>query len=147
MSNNAAATTNNLSTVSNQRSTINAILFWLVSEFRDILEFFERVSSSIGKIELQELMLDAEKNLTERKRQFDIDLNETLDQSNDEKTRNYEHLRPTFGQPARKHDLEQIDAREKRRQEDISKKIHNLRTDAIVMFREWTQKRSMLCLF
>lgn len=146
MSNNAVATTNNLSTVSDPRSMIDGIVLWLVSEFRDVLEIFERVSSSIAKIELQELMLDAEKNLNERKRQFDIDLNETLDQSNDEKTSNYEHLRPTLGQPARKHDLEQIDTREKHRQEDISKKIHNLRTDAIVIFaNELERDRCFAC--
>ena len=92
-------------------------------------------------------MLKAETNINERKRHFEMELNERLHKSNEEKTSNYELLRPTFGQPARKHDLEQIDTRERRRQDDISKKIQILRTDAIVMITDGLWQKLILYLF
>ena len=103
-----------------------------ILEFRDVLELFERLSSSIGKIELNELTVQAEKNLDELKYQFDVTLYNLLKKANSEKTKNFGSLRPTLGQPSRKDDLERIDQEERVRQNNINSTVQQLRSTTIV---------------
>lgn len=55
-----------------------------------------------------------------------------MTRSNDENEKNFDLLRPTFGQPARKNDLEQIDKQERSRLERIDQTIQQLRTSSLV---------------
>jgi hypothetical protein len=101
-------------------------------EFRSILELFERTSSLMAKIELDEELRDGEKMLFDLKQQFHTMLRENLNGSNNEKEKNYGLLRPTFGQPAKKDHLHVIDDREKHRQENINKVLEQLRSTTMV---------------
>lgn len=96
------------------------------------METFERLSSSIGKIEMNELFVQAEKTLDELKYQFDLTIYNLVKQSNNEKTKNFKTLRPTFGQPSRKTELEQIDQNERIRQNQIISTVQQLRLTTIV---------------
>jgi hypothetical protein len=101
-------------------------------EFRSILELFERTSSLMAKIELDEQMREGEKVLFELKQQFNMILKENLSESNNTKEKNYDLLRPTFGHPTKKNYLQIIDNQEKQRQEDIHKILEQLRSDTMV---------------
>jgi len=61
-------------------------------------------------------------------------LNKKLNESNNEKNKNFESLRPTFGDPAKKNHLQIIDNREKLRQDDLQKFIDRLRSNTIVKY-------------
>jgi hypothetical protein len=86
----------------------------------------------MAKIELDELMIQAEKILLEFRQQFNMILNKKLNESNNEKEKNFELLRPTLGHPTKKNYLQTIDNREKERQDDIQKIIDQLRSNTIV---------------
>ena len=105
---------------------------FFVLEFRDLLELFERTSSLMAKIELDEQILQAKNLLMELKQQFITIFKKKMNEFNEEEIKNFELLRPTFGQPARKNDLEVIDKREKIRQDNIQKLINQLRSNTIV---------------
>lgn len=111
---------------------INRFCLIFLLEFRGILEQFERLSCSIGKIELEQHMKQAEQSLHEAKQRFDSELIRKINQSNIENKKNYDLLRPTFGQPSRKNELEEIDQRERSRLVDIDQKIQHLRISTIV---------------
>jgi hypothetical protein len=97
-----------------------------------MLELVERTSSLMAKIELDEQIQQAEKILNEIKQQFDTIIEKKLNEDNEEKIKNFEQLRPTFGHPARKNDLLEIDNREKIRQNELQQIITQLRTNTIV---------------
>jgi DNA-binding IscR family transcriptional regulator len=101
-------------------------------EFRDMLELVERTSSLMAKLELNEQIQQAEKVLNEIKQQFDEIMEKKLNEDNEEKTKNFDQLRPTLGHPARKNDLEEIDNREKIRQTELQQVITQLRSNTIV---------------
>jgi hypothetical protein len=63
-------------------------------------------------------------------------LNKNLNESNNEKDKNFELLRPTFGHPTKKNHLQTIDNREKLRQDDLQKIIDQLRSNTIVKIRD-----------
>ncbi|UJR28315.1 hypothetical protein I4U23_009559 [Adineta vaga] len=73
-----------------------------INEFRNILELFERTSSLMAKIELDEQIHEGEKSLFEFKQQFDMKFNEKLNHN-----------------------------REKIREEDLEKFINQLLTETI----------------
>ncbi|CAF4692579.1 unnamed protein product [Rotaria sp. Silwood1] len=102
-----------------------------INEFREMLESIERTSSLMAKLELDEQIQQAEKVLNDIKQQFDETLNTKLNESNEEKLKNFEQLRPTLGHPSRKHDLEDINNREKKRQEELQKTIIQFRSNTI----------------
>jgi hypothetical protein len=104
----------------------------LFLEFRDMLESVERTSSLMAKIELDDQLQQAKKTLNEIKQQFDTTIEKRLSEDSEEKTKNFEQLRPTLGHPARKNDLEDINNREKLRQNELQKIITQLRTNTIV---------------
>ena len=101
-------------------------------EFRTTLELFERTSSLMAKIELDEQIIQGEKILQEFKQQFDSIFNKKLHEFNDEKQQIFELLRPTFGHPAKKSDLQILDNREKIREDEAEKVINELRFNTIV---------------
>jgi hypothetical protein len=86
----------------------------------------------MAKIELDEQMKEGEKTLFELKQQFNIILSEKLKQSNNEKQKNYDLLRPTFGHPTKRNHLQTIDDQEKRRQDDTQKNLEQLRSNTMV---------------
>jgi len=86
----------------------------------------------MAKIQLDELIIQAENILLEFRQQFNMMLNKKLNESNYEKEKNFQLLRPTFGHPGKKNHLEIIDNREKKRQDDIEKNIDRLRSNIIV---------------
>jgi hypothetical protein len=101
-------------------------------EFRNILELVERLSSFIAKIELNQLLVNAEQNMNELKQRFDTTLTTKLDESNTDKLKNVKLLRPTLGQPAKHDELERIDKQEKSRQNQIEQIIQEYRLNTIV---------------
>ena len=107
-------------------------LNFLLIEFRTMLELVEHTSSLMAKLELDEQLQQAEKVLNEIKQQFDATLNKTLNQADEEKEKNFEQLRPTFGHPARKNDLQNLDSREKKRQDEFQQTITQYRLNIIV---------------
>ena len=112
---------------------------YLSLEFRSVLELFERATSLMAKIELDEHIHDGEKSLLEFKRQFDATFKKELNGSNDEKQKIFDSLRPTIGLPGKRTDLESLNSREKVRQEHLEKIISRLQADTIVnltLFRE-----------
>ncbi|CAF2574698.1 unnamed protein product [Rotaria sp. Silwood2] len=102
-----------------------------INEFREMLELVERTSSLMAKLELDEQIQQAEKVLNDIKQQFDATLDKKLDESNEEKSNNFEQLRPTLGHPSRKNDLEDINNREKLRQDELQKNITQFRSNTI----------------
>jgi hypothetical protein len=103
-----------------------------ILEFRDILELVERTSSLMAKLELDEQVQQAEKVLLDIKQQFDSTIDNKLTEDNEEKNKSFEQLRPTFGHPSRKTDLQEIDNREKIRQDELQQIVNQLRTNTIV---------------
>jgi hypothetical protein len=97
-----------------------------------MLESVERTSSSMAKLELNEQIQQAEKVLNEFKQQFDETINKKLNEDNEEKTKHFDQLRPTFGHPARKNDLQEIDRQEKLRQNELQQTMTQLRSNTIV---------------
>jgi hypothetical protein len=97
-----------------------------------MLELVERTSSLMAKLELDEQLQQAEKTLNDIKQQFDSTVEKKLNEDNEEKTKNFEQLRPTLGHPARKNELQDIDNREKIRQTELQQIITQLRTNTIV---------------
>lgn len=97
-----------------------------------MLESVERTSSLMAKLELDEQVQQAEKVLNDIKQQFDKTLEKIFNEADEEKKKNFEQLRPTLGQPARKHELEEIDNREKARQNEIQKMMTQFRSNTIV---------------
>ena len=59
-------------------------------------------------------------------------LDKTLNESDNEKQKNFQLLRPTFGHPTKTNDLEKIDNQEKQRQDNIQNVIDQLRSNTIV---------------
>ena len=110
---------------------IKTILFLFI-EFREMLELVERTSSLMAKLELDEQLQQAEKTLNDIKQQFDLTVEKKLNEDNEEKTKNFDQLRPTLGHPARKNELQDIDNREKIRQTELQQIITQLRTNTIV---------------
>jgi hypothetical protein len=104
----------------------------LFIEFRDMLELFERTSSLMSKAELNEQIQHSEKLLNEIKQEFDRIFNEKLNETNEEKSKNFDQLRPTLGHPARKNDLQEIDNRERKRQNELQQLVVQLRLKTIV---------------
>jgi hypothetical protein len=104
----------------------------LFIEFRDMLELFERTSSLMSKAELNEQIRHSEKILNEIKQEFDRRFNEKLNETNEEKSKHFDQLRPTLGHPARKNDLQEIDNREKKRQNELQQLVVQLRLKTIV---------------
>jgi hypothetical protein len=86
----------------------------------------------MAKIELDEQIIQGEKLLLEYKQQFDTIFHKKLNESNNEKQQIFELLRPTFGHPAKKPDLQLLDNREKIRQDEVEKTINQLRSNTIV---------------
>lgn len=109
------------------------IIICLSLEFRDMLELVERTSSLMAKLELDEQIDQAVKNLNELKEQFDSTIETKLNEDNEEKSKNFDQLRPTLGHPARKTDLQEIDKREKIRQNDLQQTITQFRSNTIVI--------------
>ena len=101
-------------------------------EFREMLELVERTSSAMAKLELDDQVEQAEKILNDLKGQFEKIINRKLTEDNEEKSRQFDQLRPTFGHPARKNDLEEIDKQEKQRQNELQQAITQLRSTTIV---------------
>jgi type IV secretory pathway VirB4 component len=97
-----------------------------------MLELVERTSSLMAKLELNEQIEQAEKILNDFKQQFDETINKILNEDNEEKLKHFEQLRPTFGHPARKNDLQEIDNQEKLRQNQLQQTITQLRSNTIV---------------
>jgi DNA polymerase III delta prime subunit len=108
------------------------ILFHIFLEFREMLESVERTSSSMAKLELDEQIQQAEQVLNQFKKQFDETIDKKLTEDNEEKTKHFDQLRPTFGHPARKNDLQEIDRQEKQRQNELQQTMAQLRTNTIV---------------
>ncbi len=98
-----------------------------------MLELVERTSSLMTKLELDEQIQQAEKVLNDIKQQFDTTVEKKLNEDDEEKSKNFEQLRPTLGHPARKTDLQEIDKREKLRQNELQQAMTQLRTNTIVM--------------
>jgi hypothetical protein len=113
-----------------ENSFYKQIFYFL--EFRELLELFERTSSLVAKIELDEQIHETENILIKLKQQFMMIFNEKINAFNEEKIKNFELLRPTFGQPARKNDLQVIDKREQIRQDSVQKMINELQSNTIV---------------
>ncbi|CAF1416429.1 unnamed protein product [Adineta steineri] len=111
-----------------------------INEFRNILEVFERASSSMAKMELDEQIIQGEKILFELKQQFDTTFNQNLNESTDEKQKYFELLRPAIGLPAKRSDLETLDNQEKIREDTLEKFINQLRTNTIKDIQTNTQK-------
>jgi hypothetical protein len=86
----------------------------------------------MAKLELNEQIQQAEKVLNEFKQQFDETINKKLNEDNEEKTKHFDQLRPTFGHPARKNDLQEIDRQEKLRQNELQQTMTQLRSNTIV---------------
>jgi hypothetical protein len=101
-------------------------------EFRHVLELFERAPSLMSKIELDEHIRDGERSLLEFKQQFDATFNKELNESNQEKQKIFDSLRPTIGLPGKRTDLEDLNSREKVRQEQLEKILTRMQADAIV---------------
>ena len=103
-----------------------------------MLELFERTSSLLAKLELDEQTKQAENVLIGIKRKFDITCDENCQQSEKDKAKNFEQLRPTLGHPARKNELQEIDNHEKQRENELQQLISDLRSKTIVsaLFRE-----------
>lgn len=101
-------------------------------EFRNMLELFERVSSLMVKIEFNEQTIEAEKLLLNFQQEFHQNIAKKLNESNTRKEINFQQLRPTFGDPAKKDHLLKIDNQEKLRQSDIEKIINELKSNTIV---------------
>jgi hypothetical protein len=87
----------------------------------------------MAKIELDEHIIQAENILLEFQRQFQMLLAKKLNESNEKRQTNFELLRPTFGHPGKKHDLQIIDNQEKLRQDDIQNIVNQLRSNTIVI--------------
>ncbi|CAF0851526.1 unnamed protein product [Adineta ricciae] len=102
-----------------------------INEFRNILELFERTSSLMAKIELDEQIREGEKSLLEFKQQFDTTFNQKLNESNAEKQKLFESLRPALGLPGKKSDLEVLNNREKVREEQLEQVITQLQKDTL----------------
>ncbi|CAF3644133.1 unnamed protein product [Rotaria sordida] len=102
-----------------------------INEFREMLESVERTSSLMAKIELDEQIEQAEKVLQDIKQQFDRILDKKLNETNEEKSKNFEQLRPTLGHPSRKNELEDINNQEKLRQDEFQKMIIQFRSNTI----------------
>ena len=102
-------------------------------DFRHALDSFEQVSTSMARVELDAHVLRAERNLMELKRQFDLKLNKKLNESNAEKTRNLELVRPTLAQPSRRNDLDNVDNQEKIRQHDLERFLSQLHSNTMVI--------------
>ncbi|CAF0808765.1 unnamed protein product [Rotaria sordida] len=102
-----------------------------INEFRNVLELFERTSTLMAKIEFNEQLFQAEEILFNCKQQFDMTLNKELNESNNEKQINFQQLRPTFGDPAKKNHLQTIDNQEKLRQDNVQKICNELRANTI----------------
>ena len=114
---------------------LNALIGWpviLFLEFREKLELVERTSPLMAKLEFDEQVEQAEKVLTELKQQFDKTLDEKLKDANQTKADNFEQLRPVLGHPSRKNELQELDQREKQRQETIKETINQLRSNTMV---------------
>jgi len=109
-----------------------ADFFDCLLEFREMLESVERTSSSMAKLELDEQIREAERVLSEFKQRFDETVENKLKEDTEDKTKNFDRLRPTFGHPARKTQLEEIDQQEKQRQAELQQTINELRTNTIV---------------
>ena len=109
-----------------------ADFFDCLLEFREMLESVERTSSSMAKLELDEQIREAERVLSEFKQRFDETVENKLKEDTEDKTKNFDRLRPTFGHPARKTQLEEIDQQEKQRQTELQQTINELRTNTIV---------------
>src|SRR5438874_1775247 len=97
-----------------------------------MLELIERTSSLMAKLELNDQIQQAEKVLNDIKQQFDTIIDKKLNEDNEEKSKNFEQLRPTFGHPSRKNDLQEIDNKEKIRQNEFQQMITQLRSNTIV---------------
>ncbi|CAF1026509.1 unnamed protein product [Adineta ricciae] len=102
-----------------------------INEFREMLELFERTSSLLAKLELDEQTKQAENVLIGIKHKFDIICDENCQQSEKDKAKNFEQLRPTLGHPARKNELQEIDSHEKQRQNELQQLISDLRSKTI----------------
>ena len=97
-----------------------------------MLESVERTSSSMAKLELEEQVQQSEKSLNGFKQQFDETIDTKLTEDNEAKTKHFDQLRPTFGHPARKNDLQELDRQEKQRQNELQQSMAQLRTNTIV---------------
>lgn len=97
-----------------------------------MLELVERTSSAMAKLELTDQVEQAEKLLNDLKKQFEDIIERKLTEDNEEKSKHFDQLRPTFGHPARKNDLQEIDTQEKQRQTDLEQTITQLRSSTIV---------------
>lgn len=97
-----------------------------------MLELVERTSSAMAKLELDDQVEQAEKILNDLKGQFEQIVNGKLTEDNESKSRHFDQLRPTFGHPARKTDLNEIDQQEKQRQNELQQMITQLRLTTIV---------------
>ncbi|CAF2342055.1 unnamed protein product [Rotaria sp. Silwood2] len=111
-----------------------------INEFRNVLELFERTSCLMTKIEFNEQLFQAEKNLLDCKQQFDTILHKQLNESINEKQTNFQQLRPTFGYPAKKNHLQTIDNQEKLRQDNIEKICIELRSNTTENIQTTTQE-------
>ncbi|CAM4747075.1 unnamed protein product [Rotaria magnacalcarata] len=100
-------------------------------EFREMLELIERTSSLMAKLELDEQTQEAEKVLNGIEKQFNETLEKILNEANEEKSKNFDQLRPTLGHPTRKTELQEIDNREKSRQSNLLKVVTEFRSNTI----------------
>ena len=87
----------------------------------------------MAKFELDAHVLSAEKDLMALKQQFDLKLNKKLNESNAEKARNLELVRPTLAQPSRRNDLDNIDNQERLRQHDLERFLGQLHSNTMVI--------------
>ena len=114
---------------------LETLICWLgvlFLEFREKLELVERTSPLMAKLEFDEQVEQAEKVLIELKQQFDKTLDEKLKDANQTKADNFEQLRPVLGHPSRKTELQELDQREKQRQDAIKETINQLRSNTMV---------------
>jgi hypothetical protein len=101
-------------------------------EFREILEQIELTSSQLARLEFTEQIQHAERTLHELKQRFDQTLTDKLTANDREKCAHFELLRPILGHPSRKSELDELDRREKARQNAYENMIDQLRNDALV---------------
>lgn len=113
-----------------------------VLEFREMLELVERTSSAMAKLELDDQVEQAEKVLNDLQKQFEEFIERKLTEDDEAKSKQFDQLRPTFGHPARKNDLQEIDQQEKQRQTELQQTITQLRSTTIVRKKSFTSNRS-----
>lgn len=101
----------------------------------------------MSKIEFNQLIIESEKILFDYQKNFHILLNKNLNQTKNDREKNFELLRPTFGHPGKKDHLENIDNQEKLRQIRVGRSIDQLRLDTIVKTKKSNFLFDQICSF